>query len=328
MPVSLTKNKMNEEELQQIIAHAFSEREVQSVTELTEGFFNVAYEVTFADGEAMILKIAPPPASEIMTHEINIMFSEVESMRMAAHYPEIPVADVVYYDNSHTLCNSDYFFMKKLEGKSLSSCSEELSDSQNEDIQKKIGEITACLNRIKGERFGYYGQPEKQGEDWYTVFRSILADTFADAKRKGIDLKIEKERLFALLEQQKCAFTEVIKPSFVHWDLWAGNVFVKREQVTGIIDFERCLWGDPLMEVGFRTYDLKSSFLEGYGIEEFTENQKIRSKWYDIYLFLIWSLECDYRQYDSRDLYHYGTTMLNNWLNQIEAELKGGAEGV
>lgn len=49
-------------------------------------------------------------------------------------------------------------------------------------------------------------------------------------------------------------FDEVTVPRLVHWDLRAGNVLVEQERITGLIDFERCLWGDVRMEVGFRTF--------------------------------------------------------------------------
>ena len=62
---------------------------------------------------------------------------------------------------------------------------------------------------------------------------------------------------------------EVSEPALVHWDLWAGNVFVKDGKITGITDFERALWGDPLMEHYFRMITepkRPEAFLRGYGL--------------------------------------------------------------
>ena len=56
---SLTKNRQNEETLRRMVGRFFHPLELQSYKELTEGYFNVAYEVTLSSGEAVILKVAP-----------------------------------------------------------------------------------------------------------------------------------------------------------------------------------------------------------------------------------------------------------------------------
>lgn len=99
--------------------------------------------------------------------------------------------------------------------------------------------------------------------------------------------------------------------------MWAGNVFVNKGIITGLIDFEKCLWADELLEVGFRTYEYNEDFFEGYGAEKRTKSQQVRTRWYDIYLFLIASLECDYRNYDTRDTYNWATEMLKEALNEL-----------
>ena len=52
-----------------------------AVTELKEGWFNVAYNVKLADGREVVLKIAPPQDVEVMSYEKNIMYTEVTAMR-------------------------------------------------------------------------------------------------------------------------------------------------------------------------------------------------------------------------------------------------------
>lgn len=174
------------------------------------------------------------------------------------------------------------------------------------------------LNQIQGKSFGYYSQADKQGENWYEVFRSILSDVYYDAERKAVLIPVGKERLLLLLERDKTIFEEVKTPRFIHWDIWDGNIFVKDGKIEGIIDFERCLWADELMEVGFRTYGYREAFFEGYGIEKLNPEEKRRAKWYDIYLFLIWCTEGEYRKYEDDGLHRYGCEMLEKWVNELE----------
>lgn len=113
-----------------------------------------------------------------------------------------------------------------------------------------------------------------------------------------------------MLEQDKGIFQSIVTPCLVHWDIRDGNIFVEDGKLTGIIDWERCLWGDPLMEVGFRSYAQSADFLRGYGIEEFTEEEKRRILWYDLYLLIIVAQEPVYQGYETAYSYHWATALL------------------
>lgn len=322
MPSSVTKNTQSFDVIQKMVLKAFDMVSAIEVKELTEGYFNVAYLIKLSDKRECILKIAPPKDALVMTSEKNIMFSEVDSMNMVNELGTIPIAKILYYDNSHELCDSDYFFMEKLEGNSFNSIAKELSEDEKERINYQLGTYNVALNNIVGSKFGYYGQPDKQGDNWYEVFRTIIEDCMHDANTLNIDIQVDFNHIFELLEQGKEFFQEVTTPRLVHWDLWAGNVFVKDNEITGLIDFERCMWADELLEVGFRTYGYNKSFFDGYGIQELTNNQKIRAMWYDIYLFLIVSMEGYYRKYETNDAYQWGTMMLKEWIKKIEERTK------
>lgn len=315
MPVSITKAAVSEDTVNRMTQKALGEDALE-IRELKEGYFNIAYQVRLSDRD-VVLKIAPSPETEVMTFEKNIMFSEVDSMKMVAQRTEVPVPEVLFYDSSRDVADREYFFMEMLEGKSLSSISDVLPEEQKQRIYYDMGRYTAMLNGITGERFGYYGQPDRQGEDWYEVFRDILRDPFADAERKGIAMPVKEDETLELLERDRALFGAVKTPRFVHWDIWAGNVFIADGQIRGIIDFERCLWGDPLLEVGFRCYEQNSAFFGGYGIKGLSREEKRRARWYDVYLALLWCLETDYRGYDNRDFYHMGCRSVLSGLEEL-----------
>lgn len=315
MPVSITKSTLTPDVINAMVEKAFGCK-ADSMEELTEGFFNIAYKIQ-VNNQSVILKIAPPKNIDVMTHEKNIMYSEVDSMCRVAKATNVPVPKVLFYDDSCVICDSPYFFMEMLDGRSFSTCMDEYSTEEKYEIHKQIGKYNEQLNQLTNDKFGYYCQEDKQGSNWYEVFKSMLEDTFVDAERKNITRPVTKDELLMLLERDKYIFDEVKQPKFVHWDIWAGNVFIKDKEITGIIDFERCLWADELMEVGFRTYGYEQGFLDGYGITKLTLEQEKRAKWYDIYLFLIVSLEYNYRQYDTMDSYHWACEMLENWVKTL-----------
>lgn len=315
---SATKNRQSFETLGKMVQKAFNNQSIKQIKELKEGFFNVAYLIELSNKTEVILKIAPPKDSVIMTHEKNIMYSEVKSMQYVSKEIDIPIAEVLYYDASHTLCDSDYFFMSKLPGQSFHVLMDELTESGKNNIYFQLGKYNAMLNGITGEKFGYFGQEERQMSNWFLVFKSMIEDTIKDAETLNIDLQIDTELLLELLERDKNIFEEVVTPKFVHWDLWAGNIFINNQSISGIIDFERCLWADELMEAGFRSNDYNEDFMKGYGIQQLSDSQKKRVKWYDIYLFLIQALESDYRHYETRDFYNWSTENLKQWINALQ----------
>ena len=315
---SLTKNRQSEETLERMVERFFHPLKLQSYKELTEGYFNVAYEVTLSGGQSVVLKIAPAWNVRIMTHEKNMMYAEVGAMEKALEHGGIPVPKVLGYDESCAICGSPYFFMEKLKGSSVNKIKDTLTQEQMEAIYEETGKICREINRISCPCFGYPGQPQYQGTDWYTVFRRMLEAGIEDARRGNVDLKIPVDELFWHLEQDKDIFAEVTEPRLVHWDLWDGNIFVSHGEITGLIDWERCIWGDPLLEVGFRCHWDNDSFRKGYGAASFTKSEERRILWYDIYLFIVGSLECEYRKYETMDMYQWANHMLISQFRKLK----------
>ncbi|RZT01150.1 aminoglycoside phosphotransferase family protein [Cuneatibacter caecimuris] len=314
---SLTKNRQSRRTLEEMAAKIFAGEEMENCTELTEGYFNVAYEVRLKSGKETILKVAPQKNVRVMSYEKNIMFSEVQAMKMAASCPEIPVPEIYGYDSSCTVCPSPYFFMEKLEGASLFSMKDTLPREEISRIQVEAGGLNRKINEISCPCFGLPGQPKLQGEEWFPVFRSMLELGLQDAEAGKVDLKISGAGLLEHLEKDKDIFYEVKVPKLVHWDLWDGNIFVQNGKITGFIDWERSLWADPLMEVGFRTYKENEDFIKGYGIAAMAETQRRRALWYDIYLLVLVSLECEYRKYETMEMYEWSTGLLARQFGKL-----------
>ena len=151
------------------------------------------------------------------------------------------------------------------------------------------------MNAITGDQFGYYAQPEFHTRRWTDAFDRMLLNILADGQDVRVILPMDYDTLYHQLAAHFAALDEVHIPRLVHWDLWDGNIFVhpEKKNITGLIDFERALWADPLMEANFGAFGINPSFMEGYGKEMLaTINQQKRHTLYDIYLFLIMIIEC------------------------------------
>ena len=310
---SVTKNRQNTDTIRKMVHKFFYPLELKNYKELSEGYFNIAYEVELSNNKKTILKIAPSEKVSVMTYEKNIMHSEVHAMQIVKeNLKDVPVAEIYGYDDSCVICKSPYFFQENIDGESLNSIRETLTPEQIDSIYRETGRMINSVNKIPCPCFGYPGQAEFQGTDWYSVFYKMIEALIADGKQANVDIKISPDELIKKLRRDKAVFEEVSEPNFVHWDCWDGNIFVKDGKVVGIIDWERVMWADPLMEVGFRTYAPNIEFQKGYGIESLDEHQQRRALWYDIYVLLVMTIECAYRKYDNIDQY--------NWITDVLAE--------
>ncbi|NCB93399.1 MAG: hypothetical protein EOM40_12705 [Clostridia bacterium] len=112
--------------------------------------------------------------------------------------------------------------------------------------------------------------------------------------REEVNILISPQELFDKLKKDKMYFDEVREPRMIHFDSWDGNVFVDQGQVVGLIDWERALWAEGLMEDRFRFHNINPSILKGYGKKKLTQSESIRCNWYDVYLYLIMMIEGAY----------------------------------
>ena len=95
MPVSVTKSMISNETIYNMVNKAFG-CEPKEITELTEGYFNVAYRIDLGD-RPVILKVAPSPEVDILTYEKDIMWTEVDSMKLVKKETAVPVPEILFY---------------------------------------------------------------------------------------------------------------------------------------------------------------------------------------------------------------------------------------
>lgn len=274
---------------------------IHTVEELSDGWANVAYVVQLNDGKKVVLKVAPSQDKQLMRTEKNNMQTEVEAMRMVANMGDIPVPYIYTYDPDRRLIPSEYFIMEFIEGTPLNKVKEVLSKEELEGIQRQIGEYSQRINACKGEKFGYLHDGDQLMDSWTEAFRRMIDDVIADGRDLNVELPISYSDIEKEIEKRMYSLQEVTQPSLVHWDLWDGNVFIHKGEISAIVDFERAFWGDPLIEYYFGKFGGSAAFDAGYGRGIVTEGEQVRRDLYDLYLDLILVIECDYRKYEDQN---------------------------
>lgn len=296
--MSITKNHQSTKTLYALCHAAFPERAVSSITELTEGMFNAAYRVCFADGGASVLKISAADASGLLTNEVNLMQAEVAAIKLA-HEHHLPfVAQVQYADFTRTHCSGNYFFMDCLPGQSLNSCRSEYTPEAFAHMMKQVGAFQRKTKAIHGHMFGLLGD-DRRFDSQYELMVYLFRNVLHDAAQMQVDLGVSAEEILTQLAKDRPVFEDVKTPSLVHWDMWEGNIFVEHGELCGVIDWERAMWADPLADDRFRRHNRHPAFLEGFGQTEFTTAELQRMAWYDLFLYATMITESFYRQYDN-----------------------------
>ena len=302
---SKTKVKLSRADIRRLVNFAFGDIPLFSVHELTDGWFNTAYHITLGNGhEQTVLKIGPPAEADILTYEKDLLRAEVETMKLVATNPKIPVPRITFDDFSRAQLPYDYYFMDFVDGITWDKLRDTLPAEQNNIIEYQLGQITAHINAFQHSSFGYYAYG-REFDNWPDAFRWMCTLLFADAKRYQIALELSEQGFFDKFGEHRAIFSEVTRPQLVHWDLWAGNIFITFDgdtpKIEGIVDFERALWGDPLMESYPGRLRGIPNYLAGYGQDILsTQAQRLRRIFYNIYLHLIMIIEDGPRQFDDK----------------------------
>jgi aminoglycoside phosphotransferase (APT) family kinase protein len=323
---SISKTPLTHETMQTIVTHHFgASSRLVSAEELTDGYYNAAYRLDLADGLRCVLKVAPPAAVPVLRYEQDIMTAEVETIRLVRAHTTMPVPEILCHDPSHTLIGNEFFIMAFVAGMPFHKLRTSLSQEDQQRIMRQMGAFLAEMNAISGDAFGYFTPRSPRFETWRAAFDFMLRGVLADGQAVSVKLPLGYDALLDLVSRSYPALDEIQSPRLVHWDLWDGNVFVDpaTAQITGIIDFERSLWGDPLMEVNFGAFaplEPDSPLLQGYGRQMLaTPAERVRRTLYNIYLFLIMIIECTYRRYPTQDQENWARRLLAVELDKLQA---------
>lgn len=305
----------------QIVRSVFGAQiSMRSFSELTEGFFNAAYTIELSDGHVCVLKVAPPASVRVLRYEQQIMSAEVEVMRLVRQSTTMPVPAIYAFDTSRQILDSPYFLMEFVPGVSLHKLRPTLSPAEQQAIDRAMGAYLRQMNDITGQTFGYAVPSAPRYSSWAEAFQQMLEDVLVDGEALAIPLPLPYGELRQRLSEQSNVLTDVTTPGLVHWDLWDGNIMIDpaTRAVTGVLDFERALWGDPLMEFQFQTMDAQPDFATGYGHPMLaTPRARQRRVLYNIYLYLIMVIECTYRQYPTQDQELWAREQLTRDLERL-----------
>lgn len=267
-----------------IARHLSVTPESVSLSRIPTGKFNDSYYVTAGQRE-MVVRIAPSDDTFCLFYEKNMMKQEPGIHAMLREKTSIPVPRIDVYDDTREYLDRDFLLMERLPG-------EPLSQSVGAGFQEVLRSIGDCLRQahsLTAEQYGYLGEhrPMEPQPTWTDAFVIMWNRLIDDVVRTGLYSDKEASYMRELLETNIRSFDRPVQSSLLHMDVWAQNILVSQDgALTGLIDWDRTLWGDPEIEFAVLDYCGMSepAFWEGYGGERDTsEDAMIRRAFYLLY---------------------------------------------
>ena len=299
-----TKNTFTDRQIKTVVARYFPKESVTKIQPLPGGTFNTLYRI-WGTGElekSVVLKTEPVFSEAVSEHERNAVRTEACFYQMVEGLG-LPIPHIYACDFSRELLPCDYFLMEYMEGRSWY----ELMRVHSPAVMEQLGQCTAKIHSVKGDWFGsILPSSREQFQSWGDAFVFMVESVLEEIKRQRIRLPCEQ--ILAVVKARRGLLDAVRRPVLVNFDMWAGNVFLKRRQeysISAIIDFERCFFGDPFASFAsaFLIYDdveKEEDFIAGYNAVsreplQFTQDDRERMILYQMLVFL--RSYCETRRY-------------------------------
>jgi len=282
---------------------------------LPGGLFAAVHAVTLEDGRRVVVKAGTADASRLLGYEHGIIGTEAAFLRLVHATPGTPsdlVPEVLHEDRSRTVFPGDAVVMTYVDGvpwwrvtADAQRAGAPVDAATTARVQRAVGGALAGIHQARGTLYGYPA-PEAglARTNWPDAFAAMIEAVLDDAARWGIEVPSFAVREGVVRGEQ--ALARITTPRLVHGDLWDGNVLVDPAsyQVTGIIDGERALFGDPLFDLmatdPVGTGGIPAALLEGYRAAggdlaeprtPAAEDEAVRLRLYRIYLHLVMHVE-------------------------------------
>lgn len=254
---------------QAIVDRAVSQQAVATVTRLHGGEIAAVHEIAFVDPAQppLVLKVYPDELHWKMQKELTVV--DLIQGRLSVSVPRILLAD-----DSKRLLDLNFTLMTRLDGSILGGLEATSSSAQRRSAYAQIGRLLREFHRIPMHAFGYIGPtgvwtPHPTNRVYLThQFKRKLNEFSERGGDAGLARQVADH--FSDRAELPDACTQAV---LCHNDLHAGNLLATVANgsllLTGVLDFEGALAGDPLMDVAKSLYYLdaesRQALLQGYG---------------------------------------------------------------
>ena len=304
-PVSPTQRDLGGTEIARYVRDAFGpDAKAVAVAPLSGGGFASVTRIDLADGRSVVLKVGPTSGTGILAYEHGVVGAEARYLRMVErHIPGGPHPRLLHHGVDESDGGSEWLITDFIPGVALTSMEQE---ADKDTVRADLGAAVARLHTITGEHYGYDGG-RACGQTWREAYAAIIESLLEDAVEWNVSLVVPPERIRAAVARSSGVLDEIDRPALLHFDLWDGNALCAADTngrwgLAGLVDGERFLFGDPLLDFVspalFRRIEEEPGhpFVAGYAAVSgrpttFTEAERRRLELYRLHLYLLMTVE-------------------------------------
>ncbi|RVD82860.1 uncharacterized protein DFL_007272 [Arthrobotrys flagrans] len=252
---------------ERIIKAAYhGERRVARFEDLSANLFSTQYLITLDNRTRLLLRLAPPSDVRVLQHERDVLAGDFEILELIRqNAPEVPVPEVVMYskDGNGALLDVPFLLTTYIPGVPLDIVRQDLPDEVLAMVDYNLGQHARRVSRIHNSHFG----PAGAGGNGKIIPYEVLRWHVGRLAYALDDVKVPQLVCYDLCDRQRVMVDE------------------RTGKLNGLTDFEKAVWGDPLMETSFR--DPSLAFLNGYGGDPLgAQGTRPRVLLYTLYYYL------------------------------------------
>jgi aminoglycoside phosphotransferase (APT) family kinase protein len=238
---------VSDAQAQAIVDRVAPGRRLARVDELLAGEISAVFAIELADGPpAFVLKVYPETLHWKMQKEVSIA-RLLEGLHL-------PIPRILLADDSKSLLALNFVVMNRFDGRNVSHWERSLDRDGTHDLYRQMGAALREIHAITLESFGYL-----VADGVVQPFASNRAYMLSQFERKlGGFAELGgrpalAEQLNAYLKRSTDLLDGCTRPVLCHYDYHSGNLLADRRagtlQLTGIVDLENAIAGDPLMDL-------------------------------------------------------------------------------
>jgi aminoglycoside phosphotransferase (APT) family kinase protein len=213
------------------IFHAHGLGEVQTVTRPARGSVNGVFLIN----GAYVLRVQPRRHMRFYAEQ-----QAYELLRQSS----VPVPQVVALDTSGLRAPYSYLILTYLPGQPLIDLWPTLSPEAREKVAFEAGAHLARIHNVSLDFYGNLGLNQQRFNNFYEYAIDFCARFVLPASQTLLYTPKMHEQLSTLLHVCR-PYIQHVSPHLVHSDYHFENILVENDTVTGIIDIEWALSGDP-----------------------------------------------------------------------------------
>lgn len=213
---------------------------------------------------------------------------------------DIPAPKCFAYDGSGEIIKEDYLLISYIEGETLTKAFKKAHKDTKYHLAYQLGEIAKKIHSVdiseistRSDLFGSREEWNKTAELEFTEYLNLVKNKRLLSQKVIEDIEAAANEFTSLGDLSE-------KVTLIHGDFSCNNFQVRNGEIVGVFDFEMAKLGDPYYDlqklpINFQLgegFD-KDVFLDGYGQQVMTNEEKIRLKRYALSqgLWELWATE-------------------------------------